>query len=818
MGRDLRLAIRSLRRGPAVGAAVIATFALALSAVGVTWGVFDAVVLRAVPGPRPDRVAVLAFTSPLSPTFRSRLSLADAAALKSRTHTLEHVAAYAPTGTSTVSGRRSVQAARVSASSGFFEAFGVSPLRGRWFSASDAGDRTVVISDDIWARAFDREPAVIGHTIDVDGQACLLVGVAPAGFNVPDVDGQIWLYRALPDDGSLPSGRDQSVVGRPRPGITFEQVATELNDFLQTGDTFPVADGVVFSVTALRDQIVGSAARSIAILGGAVSLLLLIACVNVASLLLARQAVRHREAAIRRALGATRLDFFREAAIQVVTLAAVGAAIGFGLAVWETRVLRALGPRSIPGIQHAHVDLPAVAIVAVTALIAALAVALLPATGAWTASDSVALREGGLVTLGARSPLRGRRGQSGLVAMQIALVVSLATGAGLLTRSLVSLLAIDVGFNPRGITAYVFSRAGSPEQEAIVLPQLLAEVRALPGVTAAALSTLPPFLGLTIGTNFDVETRAGWEPATRVPVQNVTSNYFSLMGIPIVEGRVLSDTARWRVDPCEVMVNQSLARSIWPRESPLRHRIDLASRAGAPLPPMGNLHPDARTTILPWTDASRFCTVVGVVQDVREKTLTEPPQPRVYFSPSQFMSGNLTLLVRTASGSPDIADAIRSAIQRLIPAQRNPITPHLIEDEMRRSVAQPEFYAWLFGMLAGLALALAVVGVFGVTWHAITQRTHEIGIRLAIGAEPGQVVRLMVRDGAWPIGLGTALGVATAAGATRYLVSLLHEVTPLDPLTFAAAPAAVALVAILAVAAPALRARRIDPKELLRAE
>ena len=349
MGRDLRLAVRALRQQPVVSIAVIGTFALAFSAVGVTWGAFDAVVLKAVPGPHPDCVVIFSFTSPLSPTFRSRLSLADAAAVKTRSHTLEQLAAYTPVGDVTIDGRRSVHAAHVAASAGFFETFGVVPERGRWFSASDPADGAVVLSDEVWQRAFDRDPEAIGQPIILNGRSYVVVGVAPAGFNVPDFADQVWTYRALPDDGS-PLAWPGPVGDRPAaPGVTFAHVETELNDLIKNTDAFAVAESVVFSVRALRDQIVGPAGRSIAILGGAVSVLLLIVCVNVVSLLLARQVTRHREAVIRRALGASRLDLFREDGHSGSYAWRPRRGGRAGAGDLESQIVRAFGPRSIPG-------------------------------------------------------------------------------------------------------------------------------------------------------------------------------------------------------------------------------------------------------------------------------------------------------------------------------------------------------------------------------------------------------------------------------------------------------------------------------------
>jgi putative ABC transport system permease protein len=658
MWTELRFAIRECRLSPALSAALIATLALSLSAVGITWGAFDAIVLRAVPGEHPDRVAMVAFASATSPTLRTRLSWSDIASLKAVSHTLQHVAGYGRGQAATVTGERTIQAVAVPATTGFFESFGVSPQRGRWFADTD--NCAIVISDGVWQAAFGRTAEGVGRPLDVDGEPCLVVGVAPPAFNIPDRAGTIWRYRALQPTAQLPGARDQFAIGLPRAGTSLTQVEAELNGLIRAGSIFDVADGVVFSVSPLRDQIVGSARTVLTIVAGAVTVLLLTACVNIMSLLLARQGGRQRDAAIRRALGATRLDIFRQTALHVIVLASIGSATGLALAVWVTRSLRTLAPRSIAGMEHLHVDIVVVGLVLFTALVAALAVSVLPAARAWSASDGVMLREGALVTSGGSGFLRRRRGQAVLVTAQIALVVSLATGAGLLTRSLVKLLSIDVGFAPAGLASYLFSLPGEPG-EALGLSDLLAAVRTLPGVRAAALGTLPPFIGLTVGTRFDVETRDGWNPAS-VATQSVSADYFRVMEIPVREGRIMSETLRSN-DPCEVVINEALARSAWPRESPLQHRLDLAEAGGAPLPPPDNPRPTEGSSIVAWPENKRFCTVVGIVGNVREKSLIEPAQERLYFSVYQWPSGSATLLVRTSGDPLDQAGAIRTLIR-----------------------------------------------------------------------------------------------------------------------------------------------------------
>jgi len=793
MWSEIRFAARSCRMNPALSAAVIITFALVLSAVGLTWGTFDAVVLRAVPGRHPDRVATLTFTSPLAPTFRGRLSLADVASVKTRSHTLQHVAGYARGPNATLAGNRKVQVAQTPVTEGFFETFGVTTQQGRWFTERDAATGAIVISDAVWRRAFDDDAGVVGRLVEIDGRAAVVVGIAPPDFNLPDSVDQVWTFRALTSDGSLATTRDQFAIGLPRDGLTVRDVAVELNALLTRGGDFDVADGAVFTVNPLRDLIVGQAGRAVVILGGAVALLLLVACVNVMTLLVAREIGRQRDTAIRRALGASRFRIFREVSWHVLLLSLAGSVVGLGAAWWEAGLVRALAPQSIAGIQHTHVDMTAAAIVVTTALLTALGVAWRPAARAWAASDGVMLREGAFMTQGGAGLFRGNRGQGILMAAQIALVVSLATGAGLLARSMVKLLAIDVGFEPRGLESYAFETRGDIE-ETTALADLMASVRALPGVTSVSLSTLPPFLGLTVGTSFDVETRDGWKPAPNIAIQDISAGYFETMRIPMLQGRVMSDTLR-RSDPCEVIVNDAFARATWRDESPLQRRIDLDQAAGEPLPPPVNLHPVTQTTVMPRPDNRRFCTVVGVVGSIREKSLTEPAQERVYFSCNQErVAVNATLIVRTLGKPLNHADTIAATIRRLRPSQSIGFPmARSVDDDMRRSVAQPAFYAWLFGALAATAVMLAVAGVFGMTWHAVVARTREIGIRVA-------------------------LGIGGAAISTRYLTSLLHEVTPLDPLTFIVAPALVTLAALVAVVIPAMRARSVDSTVLMRAQ
>ncbi|MEZ5318426.1 MAG: FtsX-like permease family protein [Vicinamibacterales bacterium] len=791
----LRIALRACRLQPVLNLAIAGTLALTLSSAGLTWGAFECLVVHAVPGPEPDRVLSIGITRP-GTKIRSDLALSAVAVLQQHTGRLAAVGAYQRNVSPVSVGTPAVEAHLVRTTTGFFESFGTTPVAGRWFGENERDQCSVVLSDSLWRVVFGRDGRAIGRFVDVAGESCVVVGVAPQGFDVPDYSNQIWRYQ--PPTAAAPNGgRDGVVVGRALAGTSPLDAAHELDAILRSGRIEAGSDAT-FSVVPLRDLVVGDLDRTLFLMASAVVVLLIAACTNIVSLLLARDWSRDRDVAIRKALGARRGDFLQDTLLHAALVASVGVIAGLGLAWLEIALARALRPASVPRLEHIEMSSGVVAVVCATAAGVVLLIAGLQARRAWRLPKPSVVREA------ATAASVQRHGGSGVViASQVGLSVVLAVGAGLFAHSLIGVLRTDTGFEPTGLEYYHFSRdrTGSLGNEAASLKQLVAAANALSGVQGAALTAWPPFIGITEGTRLEIETREGWQEI-HVAIQNVSADYFRVMGVPVVRGRDFRADLR-TTDPCEVVVSDTMARTFWPDDSAIGRRLDLYMRQG--------------TAIATVTADKRFCTVIGVVGDVRERVLTEPPAPRLYFSAYQRAAGSGALVVRSTSDPRQRRQEIVALIQQYVPRTTEAsIRIGLVVDRMRGSVDLPEAQAWLFGLFAVMSMVVLAVGVFGLSWFTVVQRTHEVGIRLALGARPRQVSSLFLWQGARPVLVGILVGIIAAAYMTRYLGSLLPGIAPLDPLVFVVVPVIIASVAIFAVGWPVFRARRVDPRLLLR--
>ncbi len=591
--------------------------------------------------------------------------------------------------------------------------------------------------------------------------------------------------------------RDFMVFGRLKAGARESDLASELNSLLGGGGFSAPRDSVFYAVS-LRDQIVGPVKRIVFLMAIAVAVLVLAACTNIVSLLLARDWGRERDIAIRLAIGATRRHLFRDGLMYLIVVAAGGSTAGLLITWWSLGAIRQLRPRSAPGLQHIGLTPGLFVLVLLVAFCVALLVSLLPALRAWQSPRSDLARDGRSM---ART--RVRSGAGALVCVQVALSVVLAVSGGLFARSLVTVLQIDPGFEPRNLTYFHFSRdrSGTIESDANGLKQLLESVRGVKGVSAA-LTTWPPFIGITEMTILQVETAGSWEKI-RIPIQNVSADYFNVMQIPIVDGRVFNERIRTS-DPCEVVISETMARKFWPSTSALGRRLDLYNRGGVPIPTV--------------TESARYCSVIGVVADVRERVLTEPTAPRLYFYLAQRAAGSAALMVRATSGVDVPADRIKALIRESVPEHTGTIRVGEAADQMRSTVDVPVFQAWIFGLFATASLIVLSIGVFGSSWFTVMLRMKEIGIRLSLGAQPQQVVRLFVWQGVRPVLSGIGVGVVAAAYFSQYLGNMLVEIAPLDPVVFGLAPILIGAIGAAAVIYPVLRARRVDPKMLLQTD
>ncbi len=814
--QDIRYALRGLRGSPGFALLAVVTLALGIGANTAIFSAVDAVLLAALPYPQPDRLVRVYAASGRNPP--GTLSGPQFLAVQRQVHGFAAVAASSGvSATLTGSGAAErLEGEVVSAS--YFEVLGVAPLLGRTFGRATAGageERQVVLSWQLWRTRFGGEAGIVGRTLTLNGQAYTAVGVMPRGFEGMRPDDQLWtLARTdVPDSPFTGQGADPEhawgaryldVLGRLRPDASTAAVAGQLDALARRlSASHPDTDaGERFVPRDWHDDLVGDSRRPLMLLLAAVGAVLLIACANIANLLLTRGAARQREVTIRMALGAPRSRIARQFLTESVILGLTGGAGGLALAYATLGPLKRLAPGQGGAglrLEHATIDVRVLLFALGAALLAGLAAGVVPAVSAAAANPSSRLREGGRGTTegAARHRLRAL-----LVTAEVALSLVLLVSAGLLIRSFARLTATDPGFESARVAAislplpqnrYDGARVGE------LYGQLLERVRALPGVSAAGAAFPLPLTGKGASAGFVVEGRPAPDPeeGQHAGLVWATPGYFEALRIPVRAGRALERRDAPNAAPA-VVVNEALARRYWPGEDAVGRRVKLAD--------------DPADTTSPWL------TVVGVVGDVRPAGLDVPPAPELYIPLSQNSWPFMALVVRTAAGDPlKLVPAIRREVAALDP--NLPLgRAQALETVVDRSVAQPRFRTLLLSVFAFLALLLAGIGIYGVVSFGVTQRLHEIGVRMALGATPGRVLRLVVRQGLAPVVLGLAVGLAGALAAARLLAGLLYQVGAWDPATFLLVPLALLAVATLAVWLPARRATRVDPGLALRAE
>ena len=796
------------------------TLALGIGANTAIFSVVDTVLLRAAPFDDLTRLAVVWETDRATGTTREPGSLPDFLDYRQRAQRLERLAAVAG-GEVNYSPDRGepVRLQVLEVTEDFLPLIGMHPTAGRTFTAEDAragGPAHVILSDGFWTRALDRDPSAVGRTITLDDRAYTVIGIMPAGadFGVFQMLSAADYSRSFADRGAraavdvwLPlqqtpqtwprSTHPLFMLARTRAATSAvqEELAAIAADLERQ---FPenAARGVF--VEPLAAVVFGPVRPGLVVLLSAVGLVLLVACANVANLLLARGSARRREVAVRTALGASGLRLLRQFAIEGLLLAAAAAIVGVGLAIVGVRALVALAPADIPRIAEVAVDLRVLAVTLGLSVVAGLAFGLIPALQAGRTDVQGALRSetGHGASAGRdRSTLR-----STLVVAEVALAVTLAIGAALLIKSFWRLQQIDPGFRAAGVVKAEYQLPGSrypmdfrrfpnlPEIQGFTRT-LLDRVSALPGVDSAAVAANHP-LDPGFTNSFRIvgrEAEARSQP--EISVRRVTAGYFRTMGVPLVSGRLLAD-ADTAATQMVVVINEAAARRFFPKDDPVGHQISY------------------------WGTAR---TIVGVVGNERFQGLTEAPAIALYSPLDQGPSPTGVLLVRAAGDPAVLTGSVRAAIRGIDPALAvfglEPFT-----ETVSRSVAERRFTMLVLGLLAAVALTLAAIGIHGVLSCIVAERTREIGIRLALGAAPGRVRALVVSRAMVLTGIGTAVGLGAAFGLTRAMAGLLFEVTATDPVTFAAIPAVLAVVALAASYVPVRRATRVDPMVALRAD
>jgi putative ABC transport system permease protein len=803
IGQDVRYGARLLWKSPAFSVIALAALALGIGATTAIFSVVDAVLLQPLPFREAERLLVIWEKDPAQNRYKLFVSPVNFLEWQKRSHAVEQMAAFEHAHINLTGGPNGhidpeeLKIERVTAT--MLPLLGVQPVLGRGFlPEEDAPGRTNValLSHSLWQRRFGGDPVIAGKTIRLRDQPYTVAGVLPAGFSLMEAGVDVLVPLGLNANESRRNG-SLNVIARLRPGVQAEGARTELDAIgAQLEEANPALNkGRRPSVFVLQQELVGGARQALWVLMGAVSFLLLMACVNVANLLLARGANRSKEIALRHALGAGRGRIVIQLLSESILLALGGGALGLllgGGAVW---LLAHAANSNVPRLSEAKLDvrlfLFALAASAATGLLFGLA----PAVHGAGVNLNAALNESGR---GGSTGRSGRAVRNALVVTELTLAVLLLIGSGLLIRSFVRLRRVDLGFQPAGVLTMRLDLGGgrnaAPDRRIAFFQQVAERVGGLPGVTAVGAVNGLPLTGLGLGSNFAVEGRPA-PPSWQRPmglVRSVTPQYFRTLGIPLEAGRGFADSDTVQAPPV-ILVNQTLARLFWPGANPLGGRlvIDAPNR--------------------------RVAEIVGVVGDVKPDRVEGADWPTIYSPFAQVPVTTMVMAVRTSGPPRRLAPSVERAIRQIDPDQ--PVADlRSMDDVMDQAVSGARFNTLLLSVFAEIAFLLAAMGIYGVIAYDVSQRTHEIGIRMALGAQAGDVLKLVLGQGARLAACGIAAGLGAAFGLTRLMATMLYGVEATDPYTFAAISVLLAAVALAASYLPARRAMRLDPVTALRHE
>ncbi len=799
--RDLRHAARSLARRPGFTTAIALTLALGIGANTAIFSVVNGVLLRPLPFPEPGRLMTV-WTN-LPNWGHESASLPDYTDWKAQGSTFEAMTAYAQSSDNlaAVGGEpERVPSARVMPE--FFRTLGVTVAHGRAFTSDEfafGAHRVAILSHGLWTRRFGSDAGVVGRTVTLNTLPYTVVGIAPPSLGEIS-RAQLWTPYA-PNPANGPPGRRADflyVVGRLKPEMTEARAQAEMDAVARrlAGEYPGTNEGVGIDVVALHDQLVGSIKPALLVFSAAVGLVLLIACANVANLLLARATAREREMAVRVALGAGRSRLLRQLLSESVLLAVAGELLGLVLAVWGVQALRAAAPPTLPRIDQIGLDGVALAFTAAASLVTGLLFGLAPALR----TSGTAIH--GALTAGGRSAIGGGRGdrlRSVLVLAQVALALLLLVGSGLLIRTFDRLQRVDLGFNETGVlTAQIVlpsAKYQGGERQRAFFEELRGKIAALPGVEVAGLSTDVPLDGGYGYITFSIAGRPNDGP--NVTAQDAVptaadAESFKALGIPLLAGRMFG-SEDGPAAPRVAIVNREMVQKHFAGQSPLGQRITF----GDP------------------NDSTGWRTIVGVVGSTRLEAVGRDSYAQVFIPLAQNPGASSYVVIRTGGDAQLLAPTLRRELAALDPAQ--PISDvKTMEQRVASSISQSKLNSVLIALFAAVALALASIGIYGVISYAVAQRTREIGIRMALGATTRDVLGLVVRQGMTPALLGVLVGVVAALGVTRLMGSLLYGVSATDPLVFGAVSVVLMLVALAACLVPARRASLVDPNVALR--
>ena len=802
----IRQTIRSLLKSPGFASASIVALALGIGANTAIFSLVNTVLLRPLPYKDPSRLVMLWQRSPAG--GGNDISAADFQDWRDRSRSFEQISAVLGSSFNLTEGDQPERISGLRVTASFFTTLGVMPALGGVFGSEEeqpGAARSVLLSDTLWRRRFGGNRKLIGQTIHLDRQAYTVVGVMPPGFEFFGRDNELWAPLPLEPNRTLRNYYNLQALARLKPGVTIRQARAEMDTIArQLALEYPKTNqGWGAAVAPLQDEITASVQLPLLVLLGAVAFVLLIACANVANLLLARAAGRQKEFAIRAALGAGRLDIVRRLLVESMSLALAGGALGVALARWSISALVTLHPQDIPRLQEVGIDWRVLAFTVAVSLLTGILFGIAPAVQVSKLDLNEALKEGGH---GASEGRRGSRTRSLLVVAEVALALVLLIGATLMIRTFVALEQASTGFPTENLLTM---NVMPPEQQylneqqvAAGFQRVLERIQSIPGVLSAASATNLPVGGWNQGRAFTIEGRAPKSPGEiqGAGYLSVSPGYFRTIGLTLRRGREFTSQDRHGA-PDVMIISESMARRFWPGENPLGKRIICASvqfskrGLGPPVPR----------------------EIVGVVGDVQHVGRDAERSVEMYVPQLQNTIPFTYFVVRTSSDAARFASAVTHGVNEVL--KDLPVSGvKTIEDRLAESFSRPRFQMLLLGVFAGLALSLASIGIYGVMAYAVTQRTHEIGIRMALGADARQVLGLVLGHALRLALIGVVLGLAGAFASTRLMATLLYGVTPTDAATFAGVSALLVAVAALASFVPAWRAAQTDPATTLRSQ
>jgi putative ABC transport system permease protein len=800
--QDLRYGFRMLYKNPGFTAVALLALALGIGANTAIFSVVNSVLLRPLSYRDPSRLVMIWENhQQRGGPEREWASPADFRDYQEQTKSFEHTTAFVGWGPTLTGQGEPEDLLGAAVSHDTFAMLGIQPSLGRGFTEDEdrpGAERVVVLSHQLWSRRFASDPTIIGKSVTLSDESYTVIGVMPRGFTFPILNTSEIFRTVKPVIAGL-QGCDRGcvilrLIARLKRDVPMDAARAEMNAIaVQTAERYPESNkGVGTTLPPLQEQLVGDVRPAMLVLLGAVALVLLIACANVANLLLARAAAREKEVAIRAALGASRMRLIRQHLTESITLALIGGTMGLILAFWMVDLLVSFAPKGTPRVNEIAIDPVVLAFTCGIALFTGIAFGLAPAVLSSKANFNNALKEGGRDS-GATS--RGARIRSALVVFEVALALMLLIGAGLLIRSFVNLQHIDPGFNQRSALRVDVSlpRTRYPDrnQPAVFYKQLIDRIRALPGVQSVGAISRLPLSGGGTDTEFAIEGQPASEPGHQ-PVawySSVTPDYFRTMGIRLIRGREPAESDN-EDSPKVVFISETLARRYFPDEDPIGKRLVFGSGKRE---------------------------IVGIVSDVNHFGLTKDARPTMYFPHAQSPGRGMSLVIRTPGNPLALAASVRNQVSSLDQnlAVSNVMT---LEDLVASSLAEPRFTLLLLGAFACVALVLSAIGVYGVVSYSVSQRSHEIGVRMALGAQASDVLRLVIGQGMMLVLGGVGVGLVAAFALSRVMSTLLYGVSPTDVTTFGATAVILAGVALGACFVPGRRATKVDPMESLRCE